>query len=85
MPDRLRFLGLQHRGVLRAFALAVVAGGLFGLAPGASGSAHAQGASLKIGIIGTGRIGGALARDRVRARAFDFVPAASLEEPRATA
>jgi predicted dinucleotide-binding enzyme len=64
-----------RRALLRALSLTAAAG-LLGVAPGtaptasaqgAEGASSASGAPLKIGIIGTGRIGSALARHWVRA------------------
>jgi predicted dinucleotide-binding enzyme len=65
MPPEL-FAGWTRRALLRAFFLTAVAG-LLGLAPGTAPTASAQNAPLKIGIIGTGRIGSALARHWVAA------------------
>ena len=70
--------GLSRRPLL-ALAAAVSLGALVGL--GGSEASHAQAAQpLKIGIIGTGRIGGALARHWVKAGHEVFVSSRHPEE-----
>jgi predicted dinucleotide-binding enzyme len=65
MPHEL-FGEWTRRALLRALSLTALAG-LLGFAPGTAPTAAAQNAPLKIGIIGTGRIGSALARHWVAA------------------